>query len=61
MAEGKLMDETKSREILLYRGKDVREFGRSKLLDCIYELARMNKEDAERHTRDMRMMGDLRR
>ncbi len=55
------MSETdvESREILLYRGKDVRNFTREQLLDCLYTLERMRREDAERHTKDIRMMSDL--
>lgn len=47
------------RELLLYRGKDVRDFTREELLDCVYTLERMSREAAERHTSDLQRMGDL--
>lgn len=48
-----------SKTIGLWRGKPLEEYTKDELIEIIVEMARQQREDMERHSRDMRLMADL--
>lgn len=48
-----------SKTIGLWRGKPLEEYTKEELIEIVMEMGRQQREDMERHSRDMKLMVDL--